>query len=144
MDNIIQIERLRCAKICGESRLFHDLILSAPTPQNGQTQTIRQQQLTYCLNVFDHFVGLALKGLINNCRGKSALCVFSSIFIYFFRSNQFTFCCCCCCWVKQCENLKKKLKDVNTCFFSTISFEICGNQKFQVLKAALALTNEAV
>ena len=48
-----------------------------------QTQTIRQQQLTYCLNVFDHFVGLALKGLINNCREKSVLCVFSSsIFIF--------------------------------------------------------------
>ena len=138
MDNIIQIERLRCAKICGESR-------RQPHTMVKQTQTIRQQQPTYCLNVFDHFVGLALKGLINNCRGKSALCAFSSsIFIYFFRSNQFTFCCCCCCWVKQCENLKKKLKDVNTCFFSTISFEICGNQKFQVLKAALALKNEAV
>ena len=27
------------------------------------TQTIRRQQLTKCLSVFDHFVGLALKGL---------------------------------------------------------------------------------
>ena len=27
------------------------------------TQTIRQQQVTNCLSVFDHFVGLALKGL---------------------------------------------------------------------------------
>ena len=27
------------------------------------TQTIRQQQPTNCLSVFDHFVGLALKGL---------------------------------------------------------------------------------
>ena len=26
MDNIIQIERLRYAKICGERTLFHDLI----------------------------------------------------------------------------------------------------------------------
>ena len=28
------------------------------------TQTIRQQQPTNCLSVFDYFVGLALKGLI--------------------------------------------------------------------------------
>ena len=27
------------------------------------SQTIRQQQTTNCLSVFDHFVGLALKGL---------------------------------------------------------------------------------
>ena len=27
------------------------------------TQTIRRQKLTNCLSVFDHFVGLALKGL---------------------------------------------------------------------------------
>ena len=29
------------------------------------TQTIRQQKPTNCLSVFDHFVGLALKGLKN-------------------------------------------------------------------------------
>ena len=35
-----------------------------PTLQNGQqTQTIRRMLLTNCLIVFDHFVGLALKGL---------------------------------------------------------------------------------
>ena len=28
---------------------------------NRHTQAIRRQQLTNCLNVFDHFVGLALK-----------------------------------------------------------------------------------
>ena len=28
------------------------------------TQTIRRQQPTNCLSVFEHFVGLALKGLI--------------------------------------------------------------------------------
>ena len=28
-----------------------------------QTQTIRRQELMNCLSVFDHFVGLALKGL---------------------------------------------------------------------------------
>ena len=29
------------------------------------TQTIRQQKPTSCLNVFDHFVGLLLKGLVS-------------------------------------------------------------------------------
>ena len=29
------------------------------------TQTIRLQQLMNCLSVFDHFMGLALKGLIS-------------------------------------------------------------------------------
>ena len=28
------------------------------------TQTIRRQKLTNCWSIFDHFVGLALKGLI--------------------------------------------------------------------------------
>ena len=37
--------------------------ISAPTPQNVQTHSIRRQQPTTCLSVFDHFVGLALKGL---------------------------------------------------------------------------------
>ena len=31
------------------------------------TQTIRRQEPTNCLNVFDHFVGLALKGLTLQC-----------------------------------------------------------------------------
>ena len=31
-----------------------------------QTQIIRRQQPTNCLSVFDHFVGLALKGLSND------------------------------------------------------------------------------
>ena len=30
------------------------------------TQRIRRQQSTDCLSVFDHFMGLALKGLTNN------------------------------------------------------------------------------
>ena len=30
------------------------------------TQTIRRQQQTNCLSVFDHFVGLALKGLTDD------------------------------------------------------------------------------
>ena len=38
--------------------------LKVPTPQNGQhTQTIRRQQPTNYLSMFDHFKGLALKGL---------------------------------------------------------------------------------
>ena len=40
--------------------------------------------------------------------------------------------------VKQCENLKKKLEDVNTCSFSTISVKIC-EKKIQNLKVVLAL-----
>ena len=40
------------------------LTLQAPTPKMVKhTQTICRQQPTYCLNVFDHFVGLTLKGL---------------------------------------------------------------------------------
>ena len=34
-----------------------------------QTQKIRRQQLANCLSVFDHFVGLALKGLRQIKRG---------------------------------------------------------------------------
>ena len=30
------------------------------------TQTIRRQQRTSCLSVFDHFVGLVFKGLLEN------------------------------------------------------------------------------
>ena len=38
-----------------------------PTPQNGQTlKTIRRQQPGNRLSLFDHFVGLALKGLKEN------------------------------------------------------------------------------
>ena len=39
------------------------LTLEVSTPENGHTQTIRRQQPTNCLSVFDHFVTLALKGL---------------------------------------------------------------------------------
>ena len=38
------------------------LTLSAPVPQNGQTQS-NNSLSTNCLSVFDHFVGLAFKGL---------------------------------------------------------------------------------
>ena len=34
-----------------------------PTPQNGQTQSNNSLAFTNSLSVFDHFVGLALKGL---------------------------------------------------------------------------------
>ena len=40
------------------------LILYAPTPQNGQTHSNNSSATADgCLNVFDHFVGLAFKGL---------------------------------------------------------------------------------
>ena len=35
-----------------------------PTPQNGQTHS--NKLLTNCFSVFDHFVGLVLKGLMQN------------------------------------------------------------------------------
>ena len=41
--------------------------------------------------------------------------------------------------VKQCENLKKKLKNVKTCCFSTISVKICKKTKISNLKVFLAL-----
>ena len=37
-----------------------------PPKMVKHTQTIRRQQLMYCLSVFGHFVKLALKGLICN------------------------------------------------------------------------------
>ena len=40
------------------------LTLLAPTPQNGQTYSNNRRLLPMnCLSVFDHFVGLAHKGL---------------------------------------------------------------------------------
>ena len=46
-------------------RKNHVLTLSAPISQNGQTHSKQfvSNLLTNCLNVFDHFVGLVLKGL---------------------------------------------------------------------------------
>ena len=38
---------------------------------------------------------------------------------------------------KQCENVKKKLKGVNICSFSTISVQICA--KFQTLEVVVVL-----
>ena len=37
------------------------------------TQTIRRQKPTNCLSVFDHFVGLALKGLMSSGRGREKI-----------------------------------------------------------------------
>ena len=39
MDNIIQIERLRYMKICGERTLFHDLINNCP----GKSENMKPQ-----------------------------------------------------------------------------------------------------
>ena len=49
--------------ICAYFHLSICLTFEAPTPQNGQTHSIRWQQPTNCLSVFDHFVGMVLKGL---------------------------------------------------------------------------------
>ena len=44
--------------------LFRNInALSANPIKSSNTQTIRRQQLTNCLSVFDHFVGLVLRGL---------------------------------------------------------------------------------
>lgn len=44
--------------------LFRNInALSANPIKSSNTQTIRRQQLTNCLRVFDLFVGLSLKGL---------------------------------------------------------------------------------
>ena len=50
-----------------------------PTPQNGQTQhtqTIRRILPKNCLSVFEHFVGLAPKGLIYKALPKKNSCSF--------------------------------------------------------------------
>ena len=39
------------------------LTIKVPTTQNGQTHSVCRKQLTNCLSLFDHFVGLVLKGL---------------------------------------------------------------------------------
>ena len=45
----------------GKGKIFP--FKSQPHKMVRHTQTIRQEQPTNCLSVFDHFVGLALKGL---------------------------------------------------------------------------------
>ena len=65
------------------------------------TQTIRRQKPTNCLSVFEHFAGLALKGLRRNLSenwvssaNKIALTIprfidLDQVFRYWFRSNPF-------------------------------------------------------
>ena len=48
------------------------LNIEAPTPQNGKTYSICQQQPTNCLSVFDNFVGYVLKGLNSTCKTDQA------------------------------------------------------------------------
>ena len=54
---------------------FPSLTLYKPTPQNGQTNSNNSSAMqTNCLNVFDHFMGVALKGLtreysLGSCEG---------------------------------------------------------------------------
>ena len=62
----VLLTKLTLAKypFSGNHYLKKILPLPAPTPQNGKhTQTICCQKPTNCLSVFDHFVGLAFKGL---------------------------------------------------------------------------------
>ena len=49
-------------------------------------QTIRRQQLTNCLSVFDHFVGLVLKGLRSDSN-KFKEFVLLSVFDHFLKSG---------------------------------------------------------
>ena len=49
------------------------LTLQESTPQNGQTHSNNSSAITNCLIVFDHFVGLALKGLRNSKRQKKKI-----------------------------------------------------------------------
>ena len=47
--------------------IFHSILtLQAPTPEDGQTHSNNSsanEQPTKCLSMFDHFGGLAVKGL---------------------------------------------------------------------------------
>ena len=44
--------------------LRHERVKRQPHKIVKHSQTIRLQQRKYCLSVFDHFVGLALKGFV--------------------------------------------------------------------------------
>ena len=43
----------------------HEGVKRQPNKMVKHTQTVLRQQLTNCLSVFDHFMGVALKGLIS-------------------------------------------------------------------------------
>ena len=45
------------------------------------TQAILRQKPTNCLSVFDHFVGLALKVLIDPCRATERIKVYCPAFL---------------------------------------------------------------
>ena len=49
-----------------DNRLRHERVKRQPHKMLKHTQTIRRQQRVWpaCLSVFDHFVGLALKGYV--------------------------------------------------------------------------------
>ena len=46
-------------------------------PQNGQTHSNNWSAIANCLSVFDHFVGLALKGLLS--KNHSCILVLSHL-----------------------------------------------------------------
>ena len=60
---------------------FHPL---SANPQSSQTQSIRWEQLTDCLSVFDHFLGLVLKVLMKTMIPKYFLSSFFILVFVFF------------------------------------------------------------
>ena len=52
------------------------------------TQTIRRQKPTNCLSLFDHYVGLTLKGLIKGVdkTGKVLLWIFTDYYLIFLNT----------------------------------------------------------
>ena len=60
----------------GEDNLFKLAILTFQAPTHKMVkhaQKIRRQKPTNCLSVYDHFVGLALKGCVR--------CIFANLFL---------------------------------------------------------------
>ena len=66
----------------------HEPSGSQPHKLVKHTRTIRRQKPKNCLSVFDHFVGLALKGLKQSNLHKSSVPIYY-IFISFFIHNLF-------------------------------------------------------
>ena len=64
---LAQVTIFKCSGDIFFSRTFDLLLLNPlsanPTKWSNTLKTIRRQKPTNCLSVFDHFVGLALKGL---------------------------------------------------------------------------------
>ena len=70
---LLKMQWIGFLMISGGQKLINLLKLSEPFKRQPHkmvkhTQTIRRQKLTNCLSVFEHFVGLALKGLILEVR----------------------------------------------------------------------------